>query len=65
MQEKGRCAESALPLEFVRSRQDEQGRWLQEYEYRGKTWLEFGEKKQPNPWVTLRALRVLKKASES
>jgi hypothetical protein len=52
----------ARTLEFIRSRQDEQGRWLQEYEYRGKTWLEFGEKKQPNPWVTLRALRVLKAA---
>jgi hypothetical protein len=54
----------ANTLEFIRSKQDDQGRWPQEYEYRGKTWLDFGEKKQPNPWVTLRALRVLKSCGE-
>jgi hypothetical protein len=31
-----------------------------EYDYTGKTWVDFGPKKQPNKWVTLRALRVLK-----
>ena len=54
----------AITLEFIRSKQDEEGRWPLEYDYAGKTWLDFGEKKQPNPWVTLRALRVLKGASE-
>jgi hypothetical protein len=34
-----------------------------EYDYTGKTWVDFGLKKQPNPWVTLRALRVLKAAA--
>jgi hypothetical protein len=48
-------------LDFIRQKQDEQGRWKLEYEYTGKTWVNFGEKKQPNKWVTLRALRVLKK----
>jgi hypothetical protein len=33
-----------------------------EYDYRGKTWVDFGAKKQPNPWVTLRALTTLKMA---
>jgi hypothetical protein len=35
-----------------------------EYDYRdrGRTWMSFGEKKQQNKWVTLRALRVLKAA---
>lgn len=33
--------------------------WLLEYDYTGKTWVDFGPKKQPNKWVTLRALRVL------
>lgn len=47
-------------LEFIRSKQDAEGRWPLEYHYNGKTWLEFGRKGQPNPWVTLRALRVLK-----
>lgn len=47
-------------LEIVRSKQDLDGRWPLEYDYAGKTWVDFGEKKQPNKWVTLRALRVLK-----
>jgi hypothetical protein len=49
-------------LELIRSKQDDQGKWQLEYDYSGKTWLNFGEKKQPNKWVTLRALRVLKRA---
>jgi hypothetical protein len=50
----------ANALAFIKDKQDDQGRWLLEYEYTGKTWVDFGEKKQPNKWVTLRALRVLK-----
>lgn len=49
----------ANTFELIRSKQDEHGRWLMEYDYTGKTWMEFGAKKQPNKWVTLRALRVL------
>ncbi len=49
-------------LELIRSKQDEEGRWPLEYNYDGKTWLRFGTMKQPNEWVTLRALRVLKSA---
>ena len=47
-------------LKIIREKQDEEGRWSLEYDYTGKTWMNFGEKKQPNKWVTLRALRVLK-----
>ncbi len=47
-------------LELIRDKQDERGRWALEYDYTGKTWVDFGMKKQPNKWVTLRALRVLK-----
>ena len=47
-------------LKIIRGKQDQNGRWALEYEYAGKTWLEFGKKKQPNKWVTLRALWVLK-----
>lgn len=50
----------ANALNLIREKQDAQGRWLLEYDYTGKTWVEFGEKKQPNKWVTLRAMRVLK-----
>lgn len=47
-------------VELIRGKQDEHGRWALEYDYAGKTWGGYGEKKQPNKWVTLRALRVLK-----
>ena len=47
-------------LELIRSKQDEEGRWPLEYNYDGKTWMRFGRMKEPNEWVTLRALRVLK-----
>jgi hypothetical protein len=46
-------------LELIANKQDAAGRWLLEYDYSGKTWADFGKKKQPNKWVTLRALRVL------
>ena len=52
-------------LSIVREKQDENGRWTLEYEYTGKTWVDFGEKKKPNKWVTLRALRVLKAVGEA
>lgn len=47
-------------LTLIREKQDEDGRWPLEYSYTGKTWVDFGPKKEPNKWVTLRALRVLK-----
>ncbi len=50
-------------LQLIRDKQDEHGRWALDYEYTGKTWGDFGAKKQPNKWVTLRALRVLKAAA--
>ena len=53
----------ANTLQIIRDKQDDEGRWLLEYDYTGKTWVDFGKKKLPNPWVTLRALRVLKSLS--
>ena len=50
--------ENALSL--VLAKQDQDGRWPLEYDYIGKTWVEFGKKGLPNEWVTLRALRFLK-----
>ena len=47
-------------FDLIREKQNEHGQWLMEYDYTGKTWLDFGKKKQPNEWVTLRALKVLK-----
>jgi hypothetical protein len=51
---------SSRALALIREKQDENGRWALDYDYAGKTWVDFGPKKQPNKWVTLRALRVLK-----
>jgi hypothetical protein len=51
-------------LALICEKQDVQGRWRLEYDYSGKTWVDFGQKKQENPWVTLRALRVLKQGRE-
>ncbi len=50
----------AKAMKIINEKQDALGRWLLEYDYTGKTWVNFGAKKQPNKWVTLRALRVLK-----
>jgi hypothetical protein len=47
-------------FQLIRDKQDPSGRWLLEYDYSGKTWVEFGPKKSPNKWVTIRALDVLR-----
>ena len=56
----GRDPRLADALDLVRGKQDASGCWPLEYDYAGKTWVEFGPRRQPNKWVTLRALRVLK-----
>jgi hypothetical protein len=50
-------------LTMIREKQDENGRWALDYDYTGKTWVDFGAKKQPNKWVTLRVLRVLQRTA--
>ena len=51
-------------LRLVLGKQDALGRWKMEYTYNGKTWADIEEKGKPSKWVTLRALRVLKAASD-
>jgi len=46
-------------IEFMLSRQDEEGRWPLEYSP-APAWASFGQEGQPSRWVTLNALRVLK-----
>ncbi len=50
-------------IELIWNKQDVKGRWALEYDYQGKTWGEYGSKKEANKWVTLRALRVLKRVT--
>ena len=59
----GRDPRLANALTLVRDKQDAQGRWALEYDYAGKTWVDFGPKKQPSKWVTLRACCALKAAA--
>jgi hypothetical protein len=49
----------AAAAEVVRGKQDGSGRWALEY-MPGNAWAEFGQIGQPNKWVTLRALYVLR-----
>jgi hypothetical protein len=46
-------------IELIQNKADHQGRWHLEYEVNAKTWGNYGNKGEPNKWVTLRALRVL------
>lgn len=50
--------------QLIRDKAGSDGRWALEYDYSGKTWADFGPRKQPNKWVTLRALRVLAQVSQ-
>lgn len=49
-------------IQLILNKQDSDGKWPLEYGYSGKTWVDFGSKKMPNKWVTIRALYVLKHA---
>jgi hypothetical protein len=48
-------------VELILSMQDDQGRWAMNYTYNGKTWVDIESKGEPSKWVTLRALRVIKR----
>ncbi|MEN8614460.1 nitrogen fixation protein NifH [Dehalogenimonas sp. THU2] len=47
---------------LVLDKQDDQGRWAMDYSYNGKLWSGIEVKGEPSKWVTLRVLRVLKRA---
>jgi hypothetical protein len=61
----GRDPRLARAVDLIREKADGEGRWALEYDYAGKTWVDFGPKKAPNKWVTWRALRVLKAVGDS
>ncbi len=50
-------------LELLLAKRDKNGRWPLEYTYNGKTWVDVEVKGRASKWVTLRAMRVLKRAS--
>jgi hypothetical protein len=57
----GRDPRLSRAADLILSKRGADGRWPLEYSYEGKTWFDIGEKRRPNKWVTLRALRVLKR----
>jgi hypothetical protein len=48
-------------LEWILARQDDQGRWKLGNSLNGKMWVDIEAKGKPSKWITLRALRVLKR----
>jgi hypothetical protein len=56
----GKDPRLARALQTIRWKQSPEGRWKLEYDYNGKTWVNIGVKNEPNKWVTLRAMRILK-----
>ena len=51
----------ANSYDYILDKRDPYGRWRMEYSYQGKTWADVEEKGKPSKWVTLRAMRVLKR----
>ena len=52
-------------VEWLLTKQDECGRWKNEYAYNGKTWVDTEQQGRPSKWVTLRACKVIKSVHEA
>lgn len=50
-------------VDLLIAKQDEQGRWQAESVYKYWKDFDFGQKKAPSPWITLLALRVIKRVN--
>jgi hypothetical protein len=51
-------------IDLLLSKQDDQGRWINEHSYYGRMLVTIEQEGQPSKWVTLNALRVLKWAKQ-
>jgi hypothetical protein len=47
--------------DLILGKRDRAGRWKMEYSYQGKTWADIEQRGKPSKWVTLRAMRVLRR----
>jgi hypothetical protein len=56
----GRDPRLTPAIGWLLGKQDDRGRWRNEYAYNGKTWVDFERQGLPSKWVTLRACRVLR-----
>jgi hypothetical protein len=50
----------AEAIEVLRSRQQDDGRWLLERVHPGRVWFDLEDEGEPSRWITLGALRVLR-----
>lgn len=60
--ERARDARLTNALAWLESRQDDAGRWVNQYASNGKTWVDVERQGGPSKWVTLRACAVLRAA---
>jgi hypothetical protein len=51
-------------LQLILNKQDHQGRWRLENTLKGKMWVDIEKKGKPSKWITLRALRALRRLEE-
>lgn len=58
----GRDPRLANAFDLVLAKQDADGRWRNEYPYRGKLWVDVDTPGAASKWVTLRVCRVLRAA---
>jgi hypothetical protein len=59
----GQDARLVPAIDWLLAKQDDLGRWRNEYPYAGKTWVDVDRRGEPSKWVTLRACRVLRQAT--
>jgi len=52
----------ARATDWLLGNQDSRGRWVNNYAYNRKTWIDFERQGQASKWVTLRACRFLRAA---
>ncbi len=57
----GRDRRLGNAIDLLLAKRDRDGRWAMAYTYNGKTWVDIETPHKPSKWVTLRALRVLKR----
>src|SRR5262249_61495071 len=53
-------ARLAGAVTWLLSKQEPSGRWRNEADSHGKTWVDIDQQGQPSKWVTLRACAILK-----
>lgn len=61
----GGDARLAPAIDLILSKQDAQGRWKLENALNRKMWIDIEQRGKPSKWVTLRALRTLKRCSRT